>query len=50
MHQLEGDASDVRFAEMTNCDLKVVGKEFSKKSLALAVQSGSPLKRELDYK
>jgi hypothetical protein len=24
MHQ--GDATDIRYAEMTNCDLKIVGK------------------------
>ena len=39
-----GDATDIKYAEMINCDLQMVGKEFSSKPYALAVQQGSPLK------
>ena len=34
---------------MTSCDLQQVGKEFSRKPLALAVQEGSPLKDKLSF-
>lgn len=43
-----GDASDIYHLEATNCDLKIIGKEFSQKPYAIAVQKGSPLKQELD--
>ena len=39
-----GDATDIRYAVLTNCDLQQVGEEFSRKPYALAVQQGSPLK------
>ena len=39
-----GDATDIRYAALTNCDLQMVGEEFSRKPYALAVQQGSPLK------
>merc|ERR1719150_588155 len=42
-----GDATDIKYAEMINCDLQVVGDEFSSKPYALAVQQGSPLKDRL---
>ncbi|XP_031337563.1 ionotropic receptor 25a-like [Photinus pyralis] len=43
-----GDASDIKYLEMTACDLQKVGDEFSKKPYALAVQQGSPLKDQLN--
>lgn len=43
-----GDATDIRYLEMTNCDLQVVGEEFSRKPYAIGVQQGSPLKAEFD--
>ncbi|XP_045465403.1 ionotropic receptor 25a-like [Harmonia axyridis] len=43
-----GDATDIKYLEMTNCDLKPVGEEFSRKPYALAVQQGSPLKDQLN--
>ena len=42
-----GDGTDIKYAVLTNCDLQVVGEEFSKKPYALAVQQGSPLKDQL---
>ncbi|CAF4958003.1 unnamed protein product [Pieris macdunnoughi] len=42
------DASDVRYLVMKNCDLQMVGNEFSKKPYAIAVQNGSPLKDQFD--
>merc|ERR1719187_1975995 len=43
-----GDATDIKYQEMTNCDLQMVGDEFSRKPYALAVQQGSPLKDQLN--
>lgn len=43
-----GDATDIRYLEMTNCDLQVVGEEFSRKPYAIAVQQGSPLKDQFN--
>ena len=37
-------ATDIKYAVLTNCDLQIVGEEFSSKPYALAVQQGSPLK------
>ena len=37
-----------RYLAMTNCDLQMVGEEFSRKPYALAVQQGSPLKDSLN--
>ena len=45
---LIADATDVRYLSMTNCDLQMVGEEFSRKPYALAVQQGSPLKDKLN--
>ncbi|XP_063241815.1 ionotropic receptor 25a [Bacillus rossius redtenbacheri] len=39
-----GDATDIRYLVLTNCDLQMVGEEFSRKPYAIAVQQGSPLK------
>ncbi|KAJ8927535.1 hypothetical protein NQ314_019992 [Rhamnusium bicolor] len=43
-----GDATDIRYLEITNCDLTVVGEEFSRKPYAIAVQQGSPLKDQFN--
>lgn len=43
-----GDATDIRYLEMTSCDLQVVGDEFSRKPYAIAVQQGSPLKDQFN--
>jgi len=43
-----GDATDIRYQTLTNCDLQMVGDEFSRKPYALAVQQGSPLKDQLN--
>lgn len=43
-----GDATNNRYMEMINCDLQVVGDEFSRKPYAIAVQQGSPLKDEFN--
>ncbi|XP_011312741.1 glutamate receptor ionotropic, kainate 2 [Fopius arisanus] len=43
-----GDATDIRYLEMTNCDLVMVGDEFSRKPYAIAVQQGSPLKDQFN--
>ncbi|KAB0800767.1 hypothetical protein PPYR_06506 [Photinus pyralis] len=43
-----GDASDIKYLELTTCDLQKVGEEFSRKPYALAVQQGSPLKDQLN--
>ena len=45
---LIADATDVKYLSMTNCDLQMVGDEFSSKPYALAVQQGSPLKDQLN--
>ncbi|KAH6941509.1 hypothetical protein HPB50_019166 [Hyalomma asiaticum] len=41
------DATLVRYAIMTDCELTSVGSEFSRMPLALAVQKNSPLKDQL---
>ncbi|TRY77929.1 hypothetical protein TCAL_07724 [Tigriopus californicus] len=43
-----GDATDIRYQVLTNCDLQMVGEEFSRKPYALAVQQGSPLKDQFN--
>ena len=43
-----GDGTDIRYNVMTNCDLLMVGEEFSKKPYAFAVQQGDPLKDQLN--
>ena len=43
-----GDATDIRYQVLTNCDLQMVGEEFSRKPYALAVQQRSPLKDTLN--
>lgn len=41
---LKGDATDIRYQVLVNCDLQMVGEEFSRKPYAVAVQEGSPLR------
>ncbi|XP_003743738.1 ionotropic receptor 25a [Galendromus occidentalis] len=41
------DATQIKYATMTNCDLTQIGSEFSRKPLALAVQQNSPLRDQL---
>lgn len=43
-----GDATDVKFLELTTCNLQMVGEEFSRKPYAIAVQQGSPLKDQFN--
>ncbi|XP_045465402.1 LOW QUALITY PROTEIN: ionotropic receptor 25a-like [Harmonia axyridis] len=43
-----GDGTDIKYLEMTNCDLKPVGEEFSRKPYALALPEGSSLKNQLN--
>lgn len=43
-----GDATDIRYQVLTNCDLQTVGEEFSRKPYAIAVQQGSPLKDQFN--
>jgi len=42
-----GDATQNKYATLTDCELWQVGEEFSRKPYALAVQDGSPLKDQL---
>ena len=39
-----GDAADLKYQLLLNCDLQIIGDEFSRKPYAMAVQQGSPLK------
>ncbi|CAL4202702.1 unnamed protein product, partial [Meganyctiphanes norvegica] len=43
-----GDATDIKYQVLTNCDLQIVGEEFSRKPYAIAVQQGSPLKDQFN--
>ena len=43
-----GDATDIKYLELTTCDLMMVGDEFSRKPYAVAVQQGSPLKDQFN--
>jgi ionotropic glutamate receptor len=43
-----GDASDIKYLAMTNCEFMQVGEEFSRKPYAIAVQQGSPLKDQFN--
>ena len=42
--QFKGDATDIRYQVLVNCDLQMVGEEFSRKPYAVAVHEGSPLR------
>lgn len=43
-----GDATDIKYQTLTNCDFQIVGEEFSKKPYGIAVQQGSPLKDQFN--
>lgn len=43
-----GDATDIKYLTLTECDYIMVGEEFSRKPYAIAVQQGSPLKDQLN--
>ena len=43
-----GDATDIKYQELTDCNLQLTGDEFSRKPYALAVQQGSPLKDQFN--
>lgn len=43
-----GDGTDIRFQVLQNCDLQVVGEEFSRKPYAIGLQRGSPLRHEFN--
>lgn len=45
---LLGDATLIKFINLTNCDLQQIGEEFSRKPYALALRQGSPLKEQFD--
>ncbi|CEF59620.1 Ionotropic receptor 25a [Strongyloides ratti] len=42
-----GDAMDIQYAVLTNCDLQIIGNEFSRKPYALGIQSAHPMKDKL---
>uniref|UniRef100_A0A0N5C9D9 PBPe domain-containing protein n=1 Tax=Strongyloides papillosus TaxID=174720 RepID=A0A0N5C9D9_STREA len=42
-----GDAMDIQYAVLTNCDLQIIGNEFSRKPYALGVQTAHPMKDKL---
>ena len=44
---MKGDATEIKYATITNCNLMSVGTEFSRKPYAIAVQTGHPLKDEI---
>lgn len=43
-----GDATDIKYLKLINCDLQIVGEEFSRKPYAIGVQQGSPLKDQFN--
>lgn len=45
---LLADATDIRYQVINNCDLHLVGDEFSRKPYAFAVQEGSQLKDQFN--
>ncbi|KAJ8664779.1 hypothetical protein QAD02_006441 [Eretmocerus hayati] len=46
---LVGDANDIRYITLRECELMRVGEEFSKRPYAIGVQEGSPLKEHLNH-
>ncbi|EYC37332.1 hypothetical protein Y032_0802g2423 [Ancylostoma ceylanicum] len=42
-----GDATEIKYAALTNCKLQQVGTEFSRKPYAIAVQTGNVLKDQI---
>lgn len=43
-----GDGPEIRYLELTSCDLRKVGKDFALRSKAIVLQEDSPLKELLD--
>ncbi|CAJ0597642.1 unnamed protein product [Cylicocyclus nassatus] len=43
-----GDANEIRYSLLTNCQLQQVGTEFARSSYAIAVQSGHGLKDQIN--
>lgn len=43
----KGDAATLQYTANLDCDLNLIGEEFSRKPYALAVQEGSPLRDQL---
>ncbi|XP_058796217.1 ionotropic receptor 25a-like isoform X2 [Phymastichus coffea] len=43
-----GDATDIKYLVMTDCEFTQIGDEFSRKPYAIAVQQGSPLKDQFN--
>ncbi|GMT03397.1 hypothetical protein PENTCL1PPCAC_25571, partial [Pristionchus entomophagus] len=42
-----GEATEIRYAELTSCNLQSIGSEFLQKPYAIAVQTGHPLKNNI---
>lgn len=38
---------EIKYAQLTNCNLQMIGTEFSRKPYAIAVQSGHPMKDKI---
>lgn len=43
------NAARNKYHTSLNCDLRIVGKEFTPRPYAIAVQDGSPLREEINY-
>ena len=46
MQKFTGDATEIRYAILTSCDIMSVGDEFSRKPFAIGLTKGSPLKEQ----
>jgi ionotropic glutamate receptor len=44
-----GEATDIKYEDLINCEFQQVGEEFSRKPYAIAVQKGSPLKESFSH-
>lgn len=44
---ISGDATEIKYAALTDCNLQQVGTEFSRKPYAIAVQTGHALKDQI---
>ncbi|GMT10595.1 hypothetical protein PFISCL1PPCAC_1892, partial [Pristionchus fissidentatus] len=42
-----GDATEIKYATLTNCNLQQIGMEFSRKPFAMALHAGHPLKNNI---
>lgn len=45
---LIGDSNELKWMTKMDCDLEVIGEDFSKKPIAMAVQQNSPIKSMFD--